>query len=154
MRGIRGEIAAGILAIDHPYRTDKPVPLAHNGLNKARFSGIVTQRSPKFPHDVVDVPLGVDEQIRAPKFLDDVLARHHSLSPPDQENQQFHGLFLELHGPSKTAQFVAPQVELNFDFATCSPCTPHKTSRPALSAKFPLLATIHKRYTKFISSSL
>jgi hypothetical protein len=75
------------LGIDHPHRADESVAFPHDSLNKARFRGIVTQSGANLSNNVVDVPVGVDKQVRAPDFFDDVFARHHLLSPPHQEYQ-------------------------------------------------------------------
>jgi hypothetical protein len=74
---------------------------------------MITQSGTDFPHDVVDVPLGIDEKIGVPKYGHDNLPRHQLLAPLDQEDQEFHGLFLELHLPAKAAEFIAAEVKLD-----------------------------------------
>src|SRR5215471_17244087 len=67
-------IIATILRVNDAYRTDEPVALAHNGFNKAGPFRVVTQGSPNLTHHVVEIPFRIDEQVRAPKLLDDVIA--------------------------------------------------------------------------------
>src|SRR6478752_4010743 len=74
LRRSLSDIRARILSIDHPHRADKSVPFPNNSFHKAWFSGIVTQSTPNFSHNIVEVPVGIDKQIRAPELPDDVLA--------------------------------------------------------------------------------
>ena len=130
-----------IFRIDHANRTDESVSLADHRLKKPWPVGVVSQRSAKLSHDVVDVLFSVDEQIGAPQPLHDLFAGHHLLAAFEQKDQQFHRLLLELDPPPGSSQFVATQVELRPRL--CSVLNaPWRTLGPALSNKNQQLATI------------
>ena len=61
--------------IDHAHRPDESVSFADHGFQKARLRGVIPQSRTDFAHDVVDVWLGIDEKIRAPKFRNNIFAR-------------------------------------------------------------------------------
>ena len=64
----RSKIGLRITRVNHTHWSDESVPFAHHGFQKARLSGVVTQSRTDFSHDVVDVGLGIDKQIRPPQF--------------------------------------------------------------------------------------
>src|SRR4051812_1351099 len=74
-------IRAGKPSIDDAHRTDEAVTFSDHGLEKAWPGRFVTESGPNLSNDVVDVALGVDEEIRTPKLFDDLLARNQLLSP-------------------------------------------------------------------------
>src|SRR5580700_2791432 len=104
---------SGIERADHANRADETVTFADHGLQETWLICMITQSGADFPHDVVDVPLGIDEKIGVPKFGRYIPPHHQLLAPLDQEDQEFHGLFLELHPPAKTAKLIAAEVKLD-----------------------------------------
>src|SRR6266700_295338 len=62
----RRKIGRGMARINHTNRPDEAVPFAYDCFQKAWFIGIVNQGRTNFSDDVVDVQLGIDEQMRAP----------------------------------------------------------------------------------------
>src|SRR5882724_9375435 len=141
-----------ILSVDHPHGSDESVSLPNHGLQKAGVGGIVAQGGANLPHNVVDVALGIDEQIRAPEFPDDILAGHHLVASSDQKNQQFHRLLFERDPLPCPAKLIAAQVQLDRSRGFLSPS--HEALRRQLSRKNRSSWPIHKRYTKVTSSSL
>src|SRR5882762_7182142 len=141
-----------ILSVDHPHGSDESVSLPDHGLEKARAGGVVAQGGANLSHNVVDVALGIDEQVRAPEFPDDVLAGHHLVASSDQKNQQFHWLLFERDPLPCPAKLIAAQVQLDRSRGFLSPS--HEALRRQLSRKSRFSWAIHKRYTKVTSSSL
>jgi hypothetical protein len=77
------------------------------------FCCIVTQSRANFPHDVINVALGIDKEIRAPQFSDDIFAGNQLLSPPNQKDQELHGFLFKLYPAPTAAKLVTTQIELN-----------------------------------------
>src|SRR5436190_4423381 len=136
------KVGLWIVRVHHTHRSDKSVAFAHHGFKEARFSGVVTKSGADFSHNVVDVGLGIDEQIRAPQFADDLLARNHLVATAHQEYQQLHGLLFAFDSPSLAAELVTPQVQ--FDLAHGRSCTSHR----ALKGHYPLGINDLRRYGK------
>src|ERR1700704_5749833 len=138
-----------ILSVDHPHGSDESVSLPHHGLEKARAGGVVAEGGANLAHNVVDIALGIDEQIRAPEFPDDILARHHLVASSDQKNQQFHRLLFERDPLPSPAQLIAAEVQLDRSRGFLSPS--HEALRRQLSPKSRCSWAIHKRYIKVTS---
>src|SRR5215467_5609681 len=100
-------------SFNNAHRPDESVPFADNRLQEARFSGVVTQSRADFSHNVVDIRLGVYEEVRVPESRGDIVARNQLIPPTDQENQKFHGLLLKLYAASAAAKLVAPEVQFH-----------------------------------------
>src|SRR5882724_11105879 len=102
------------MRINHPHRADKSVSLSDHSLQEARFRRVIVQSSANFSHDIIDVCLGINKQIRTPKFGNNVFPRNQLLAPPHQENQQLHRLLFQLDTPPQPAKLIASKVEFNF----------------------------------------
>src|SRR4029077_8825113 len=131
-----------ITRVQNSQWSDKSVTFAHHGFEKTRVSGIVTQSGADFSHNVVDVGLGIDKQIRTPQFADDLLARNQLFSAAHQKNQEFHRLLFEFDSLTLTTKLVAPQVQ--FDLAHYRFCASHK----ALKGHYPVRISNLRRYGK------
>ena len=144
-----------MLRVNHPHRADESVAFAHHSFKKARLGGIVAQRRADFANDVVEVPFGIDKQVRAPEFFDDLFARNHLVAPANQKDQQLHGLFLKLYPAPKAPKFIAAKIE--FHFANGLLCGPHVTEcipGKHYATNIQQLTAIHKRYINVIPYSL
>lgn len=97
------KIGARVTDVDHPHRTYEPVTLPNHGFEKAWLARVVAQSRTNFADDVVDVAVGVNKKIRAPKPGHNVRARNQLISSADQKNQQLHGLLLELYPVAQAA---------------------------------------------------
>ena len=116
-RGVGGGVVRArrsvrrVARIDYFYRADETVAFADDGFEEARFGGVVAEGGANFSDDVVDVLLGVDEEVGAPEAGDDVLTRNELVPAGDEENQQLHGLFFEADWAAALAKLVATEVE-------------------------------------------
>lgn len=99
--------------VDDAQVANEPVSLADDGFEESRIAGVVADSGTYFSDDVIYVPLGIDEQIGAPKPGDDVLARDQLISAAHQENEQLHGLFFEAYLTAMAAELIAAQVEFD-----------------------------------------
>src|SRR3954451_12052825 len=77
LRGARrslSETVPRILSVDDSYGTDEPVAFADYSLNEAWFGRVVTESRADLAHNVVEIPVDIDKQIRTPEFFYDVFA--------------------------------------------------------------------------------
>jgi hypothetical protein len=94
--------------------TDKAVAFALNGLYKTRVFGIVTQNRSNLANRGVDTMLSINEDVLAPKPIDDFLpADDVAISFREQDEQLERNTF-NLQNSSITAQLKARAVKLEF----------------------------------------
>jgi len=115
------KIGTAIERTNNPNWADEPIALAYDRFQESWFSGIVTQSPANFTDDVINVPLGVNEEIRMPQLGLDFLAGNQLLPSPDQENEELHGFLFKLYSAAIAAQFVATQVKLDIVTLRASP---------------------------------
>jgi hypothetical protein len=97
---------------DHGYGSDETVAFPGNGLHEARLFGIVAERLPDFADSGVDTVLGVEEDILAPDFFDDLVAADQLAIALHQKGEQVHGNLFELQDTITTSQLVAAAIQL------------------------------------------
>jgi hypothetical protein len=128
--------------VQHSHWSHKSVTFAYHGFEKTRPSGVVTQSGADFSHNVIDVGLGIEEQIRTPQFAYDLLARNQLFSTAHQKNQQFHRLLFKFDSLALAAKLITPQVQ--FDLARRRSCDSHK----GLEGHYPVRISNLRRYRK------
>ena len=90
---------------------DEAIPLARYRLDELRRVRGIAQRLPKLADRGVDTVLDVDEHVLAPERVHDFTPRDELVSPPNEQDQQIHGLPLESDATSVAAQLVGRYVE-------------------------------------------
>jgi len=98
--------------VNDAKRPDEAIAFADDCFKEDGFFGIVGKCGADFADDVIYIPLGVHVKIGAPEFCDDVLTRDELVAAADEEDEQLHGLFLELDAKAGAAQLIAAEVEL------------------------------------------
>jgi hypothetical protein len=108
------EIGVWKASVNYAHRTDEAIAFANDSLKEARLGGVIRQSDSDFSYDVIDVWLGIDEEVRTPKFRGNIFARYELFSAANKKDEQLHGLPLELHPAAIAAKFIAPQVQFDF----------------------------------------
>jgi hypothetical protein len=108
-----GDIGPRVERAHNANGTDEPVAFADHGFQESLLARIIPQCAANLADDVIDVPFGVDEQIRLPKPGYDFLAGYQLLATAHQKNQKLHGLSFELDSVTVPAKLVPADVELN-----------------------------------------
>jgi hypothetical protein len=137
-------------SVDYAHRANEAIPFPDHGLQEARPFGVVAEGSAYLSHDIVDISLGIDKEVGAPEFCNNILARNKLISPAHQEDQQLHRFLLEFHGPSATADFVTTQVE--FNFVDCRFCAPHEIFVGIIPQESAICDDIPKIYKLYLPS--
>src|ERR1700731_1650278 len=94
------------------YLRDEPVSPPRDGLDEARLLRIILQHMANLADGRVDAVVSIEEYIRTPDPLDDLVPGDQLASPLYQEEQQFHGNPLQLENPAVAAQFISAQIQL------------------------------------------
>jgi len=52
--------------------SNEPIALAHRGFHKARLLGVIVQCRTDFANGIINAVFGIEEEVLAPEFLDDL----------------------------------------------------------------------------------
>src|SRR5882724_757211 len=88
------------------------VAFANYGFDEAWVFWVVAQGLPEFSDGGVDAMLGLNEDVLAPEFVDDLFACDEVAVPAGQQDQQLHGNFFEFQRPAVATQLIAAQIQL------------------------------------------
>ena len=94
------------------HRGDEPVTPPREGLDVTGGLGRVAQGLPQLPHGRVEAVVEVDERVRGPELVPQLLSGHHLARPLQEQGQQAKRLILQTDLQSLPAQLPGREVDL------------------------------------------